>query len=46
MDLEAFKDLVQRCRTVSRVFVKQDSGARPGMQGRIPDNLWLKEFPL
>lgn len=46
MDLEAFKDLVDRCRTVGKVFVKQDSGARPGQQGRIPDNLWLKEFPV
>jgi protein gp37 len=27
-------------------FVKQDSGPRPGMQGRIPDRLWkLKQFP-
>jgi protein gp37 len=28
------------------VFVKQDSGPRPGMQGRIPDALWAyKQFP-
>jgi hypothetical protein len=27
------------------VFVKQDSGLRSGMQGRIPDELWMKEFP-
>jgi protein gp37 len=28
------------------VFVKQDSGPRPGMQGRIPDAVWaLKGFP-
>lgn len=27
------------------VFVKQDSGPRSGMQGRIPDELWIKEFP-
>jgi len=26
-------------------FVKQDSGPKPGMQGRIPDELWVKEFP-
>jgi len=27
-------------------FIKQDSGPRPGLQGRIPDELWsLKEFP-
>ena len=28
------------------VFVKQDAGPRPGMQGRIPDELWaMKEVP-
>jgi protein gp37 len=28
------------------VFVKQDSGPRPGQQGRIPDGLWsIKQFP-
>ena len=28
------------------VFVKQDSGPRPGQQGRIPDGIWAhKEFP-
>jgi protein gp37 len=28
------------------VYVKQDSGPRPGMQGRIPDDVWaLKEWP-
>ncbi len=27
------------------VFVKQDSGPKPGQQGRIPDALWVHEFP-
>lgn len=28
------------------LFVKQDSGPRPGTQGRIPDHIWArKEFP-
>jgi protein gp37 len=28
------------------IFVKQDSGAKPGQQGRLSDDLWaLKEFP-
>lgn len=28
------------------VFVKQDSGPKPGMQGRIPDDLWaVKQYP-
>jgi protein gp37 len=29
------------------VFVKQDSGLKPGQQGRIPDEIWaLKQFPV
>lgn len=27
------------------VFVKQDSGRLPGQQGRIPDDMWIQEFP-
>lgn len=28
------------------VYAKQDSGPRPGMQGRIPDDVWaMKEWP-
>ena len=28
------------------VYVKQDCAAKPGQQGRIPDNIWvLKQFP-
>jgi protein gp37 len=28
------------------VYIKQDSGPRPGMQGRIPDDVWaMKEWP-
>ncbi len=26
-------------------FMKQDSGPKPGMRGRIPDDLWIQEFP-
>lgn len=37
---------VEQCRAAGvPIFVKQDSGPRPGQQGRIPDRLWLKEFP-
>jgi protein gp37 len=39
-------DIVSQCRTASvPVFVKQDSGAKPGQQGRIPDDYWIHEFP-
>lgn len=27
------------------VFVKQDYGRMSGIQGRIPNDLWIKEFP-
>ena len=27
-------------------FMKQDSGPKPGMRGRIPDDLWIQEFPV
>lgn len=28
------------------VYIKQDSGSRPGMQGRIPDDVWaMKDWP-
>ena len=46
MDLDWARDLVGQCQAAGvPVFVKQDSGPRPGRQGRIPDDLWLKEFP-
>ncbi len=44
--VDYFTFLVKQCRKQRvPVFVKQDSGPRPGMQGRIPDKYWLKEFP-
>jgi protein gp37 len=29
----------------TRFFMKQDSGRLPGRKGRIPDELWVHEFP-
>jgi protein gp37 len=38
--------IVEQCRTAGLpVFVKQDSGPKPGKQGRIPDALWIHEWP-
>jgi protein gp37 len=38
--------IVEQCRTAGiPVFVKQDSGPKPGKQGRIPDALWIHEWP-
>lgn len=45
IELEPLLQTIKDFRVVSPVFVKQDSGSRPGMQGRIPNELWLKEFP-
>lgn len=38
--------IVEDCRAAGvACFVKQDSGPKPGMQGRIPDDIWVREFP-
>lgn len=40
------RSLVEECREAGiPVFVKQDSGPFPEQQGRIPDDLWVKEMP-
>jgi protein gp37 len=40
------ESIVQQCREAHvPVFVKQDSGARAGQRGRIPDELWIRELP-
>jgi hypothetical protein len=37
---------VEQCRAAGvPLFVKQDSGRRLGMRGRIPEDLWLREYP-
>ena len=45
--LEWIESAVHQCQQAGvPVFVKQDSGSKPGKQGRIPDALWaLKEYP-
>jgi protein gp37 len=38
--------VVEQCRAQGvPVFVKQDAGRWPGRQGRIPAELWVREFP-
>jgi len=40
-------DIVDACKDAGiPVFVKQDSNFRNGQQGRIPDELWIKEMPV
>ena len=44
--VEWIESVVAQCRAAGvPVWVKQDSGPRPGAQGRIPDDLWVHEFP-
>jgi protein gp37 len=44
--VEWITDIVDQCRKVKvPVFVKQDSGATSGQQGRIPNEYWIHEFP-
>jgi protein gp37 len=45
-NIEWIRSIVRQCKDAGvPCFVKQDSGPRPGRQGRIPDDLWIKEFP-
>ncbi len=45
-NVEWIRSAVRQCREAGvACFVKQDSGPKPGKQGRIPDDLWIKEFP-
>jgi protein gp37 len=46
LDLKAVANIYAQCRRWGvKYFCKQDSGPRPGMRGRIPDELWVQEFP-
>lgn len=47
MNLKHMFSIVTQCEEAGvPVYVKQDSALKPGMQGRIPDELWKKkEFP-
>lgn len=47
MDLAWLESIVTQCLALGvPLWIKQDSGPRSGMQGRIPDDLWsLKQFP-
>lgn len=45
MQVEWAEDIARDCAGIA-LFVKQDSGARPGKQGRLSDALWSrKEYP-
>ena len=46
-DPEWLYGLAEACDlTRTPLFIKQDSGPKSGMQGRIPDELWsVKQYP-
>jgi protein gp37 len=46
MDLHALEQTVRQAQDAKvPIFVKQDSGRDPGMRGRIPDELWIRQYP-
>lgn len=46
MQIEWMRSLHDQCRVAGVAwFCKQDSGPKPGMRGRIQDDLWAQEFP-
>lgn len=46
LDLDALRSIVTQCREAGvPVYMKQDSGPKPGQRGRIPDDLWIQEMP-
>jgi len=47
MAMDDARDLIQQVqRAGAAIFVKQDNGPRPGMQGRFTDEEFaLKEYP-
>jgi protein gp37 len=46
LDVEWIASLVRQCEAQGvPCFVKQDSGFKSGQQGRIPDDLFVRQFP-
>ena len=47
MDMDWVREIKEDCDRDPGIafFMKQDSGPKPGMRGRIPDDLWIQEFP-
>lgn len=45
-EVEWITEIADQCRCYEvPLFVKQDSGPKPGQQGRIPDKYWIHQFP-
>lgn len=47
LKIEWVRDIFEQCQEHAMpLFVKQDSGPKPGMRGRIPEDLWIQQFPV
>ncbi len=47
LNLDHLASLVAQCRAAGvPIWVKQDSGPRPGQRGRTPPDLWIQEWPM
>ena len=47
MDLEWVRELLGDCKFQEiAFFMKQDASLKPGLRGRIPDDLWIQQFPV
>lgn len=47
MDLAWMRQIKDQCKAANvPYFCKQDSSYKPGQRGRIPDDLWIQEFPV
>lgn len=46
MELDWLRQVVEQCKAAGvPVYVKQDAAHHPGQRGRIPDDLWIHQFP-
>lgn len=46
MEIDWLAHIVGHCRVSGvPVFVKQDNAFKPDQRGRIPDDLWIRQFP-
>jgi protein gp37 len=47
LNLDAMRRVFGQCQEFGiKRFAKQDSAFKPGQRGRIPDDLWVQEFPV
>lgn len=46
LNIDWIASIAEQCAAAGvPLWVKQDGGPKPGQQGRIPDDLWIHQFP-